>query len=194
MVAGILTDKVGGPSVMPYQPDGLWSEVVGSANYVQDHGPNLYRRSLYTFWKRTVPPPTMANFDASARESHVVRPALTNTPLQALDLMNNVTYLEAARVLAERMMKEGGKTPDARIIYGYRVATMRTPSAKENAVLFNSFAESLEKFKGDAAAAEKFVANTGEWPRDKTLNASELAAYTNIASLILNLNKTVTKD
>ena len=106
--AGILTEKIGGPSVMPYQPEGLWSEVVGSATYVQDHGPNLYRRSLYTFWKRTIPPPTMANFDASARESHVVRPALTNTPLQALDLMNNVTYLEAARVLAERMMTEGG--------------------------------------------------------------------------------------
>jgi hypothetical protein len=108
--------------------------------------------------------------------------------------MNNVTYLEAARVLAERMMKEGGKTPDARIIYGYRLATMRTPSAKENGVLFNSFADSLEKFKADGAAAEKFVSNTGEWPRDNTLNASELAAYTNIASLILNLNRTVTKD
>jgi len=194
MVSGILTERVGGPSVMPYQPDGLWSEVVGSATYVQDHGPNLYRRSLYTFWKRTVPPPTMANFDASARESHLVRPALTNTPLQALDLMNNVTYLEAARVLAERMMKEGGPTPDERIAFGYKAATLRSPSANENSVLLDTFAASLEKFKSDAAAAEKFVSNTGEWPRDKALNASELAAYTNIASLILNLNKTVMKD
>ena len=192
--AGILTEKIGGPSVMPYQPEGLWSEVVGSATYVQDHGPNLYRRSLYTFWKRTIPPPTMANFDASARESHVVRPALTNTPLQALDLMNNVTYLEAARVLAERMMTEGGDTPDDRIAYGYRAATLRSPSATENVVLLDSFADSLEKFKSDATAAEKFVSNTGEWPRDKTLNASELAAYTNVASLILNLNRTVMKD
>jgi hypothetical protein len=194
MVAGILTERIGGPSVMPYQPDGLWSEVVGSATYVQDHGPNLYRRSLYTFWKRTVPPPTMANFDASARESHMVRPALTNTPLQALDLMNNVTYLEAARVLAERMMREGGATPDGRIAFGYKAATLRSPSAKENFVLLDSFTDSLEKFKSDAAAAEKFVSNTGEWPRDRTLNVPELAAYTNVASLILNLNRTVTKD
>src|SRR5262249_22567248 len=97
-VAGLLMERVGGPSVKPYQPDGLWSEVGTGGNvYVQDHGENLYRRSLYTFWKRTIPPPSMANFDASTRESHVVRVNATNTPLQALDLMNDVTYLEAAR-------------------------------------------------------------------------------------------------
>ena len=91
-LAGLLVDKVGGPSVKPYQPEGLWNEVGGGATYVQDHGDNLYRRSLYLFWKRTVPPPAMANFDASSRESHMVKPVVTNTPLQALDLMNDVTF------------------------------------------------------------------------------------------------------
>jgi hypothetical protein len=193
-VAGLLTEKVGGPSVMPYQPEGLWSEVVGSATYVQDHGPNLYRRSLYTFSKRTVPPPTMSNFDASSRESCVVRPALTNTPLQALDLMNNVTYLETARVLAQRMMKEGGATPQDRITFGYKLATMRSPSERETFVMLDSFGYGLDRFKSDPTAAQKFVSNTGETPRDESLNATELAAYTNVASLILNLNRTVMKE
>jgi hypothetical protein len=193
-VAGLLTQKVGGPSVKPYQPDGLWSEVGGGAAYVQDHGPDLYRRSLYTFWKRTVPPPTMANFDASARESCVVRPGSTNTPLQALDLMNNVTYIEAARVLAQRMMKEGGATPSERIAFGYKLATMRTPTEAENSVLLDSFRYGLDLFQTDAASAQKFVSNTGEAPRDQSLNVSELAAYANVASLILNLNRTVMKE
>src|SRR5262249_44124693 len=103
-IAGILVNKTGGESVKPYQPAGIWKELNSSEDYVQSHGEDLSRRSLYTFWKRTVPPPTMANFDASSRESCVVRRTVTNTPLQALDLMNNTTYVEAARVVAERMM------------------------------------------------------------------------------------------
>jgi len=193
-IAGILTEKIGGPSVMPYQPEGLWSEVVGSATYEQDHGPNLYRRSLYTFWKRTIPPPTMANFDASTRESHVVRPALTNTPLQALDLMNNVTYLEAARVLAQRMMRQGGAAPRDRIAYGYKLATVRSPLPQESTVLVKALQAAQAKFKSSPENARKFVASTGEWPLDKTLDVSDLAAYTHVASLILNLNRTVMKD
>ena len=120
-VAGLLVNKIGGRSVKPYQPEGLWNEIGGGGAYVQDHGDDLYRRSLYTFWRRTIPPPSMANFDASARESHVVRPVLTNTPLQALDLMNDVTFVEAARVFAERVMKEGGTSPTDRIAYAFRV-------------------------------------------------------------------------
>jgi hypothetical protein len=192
--AGLLTHKVGGPSVKPYQPDGLWSEIGGGAAYIQDHGPDLYRRSVYTFWKRTVPPPTMANFDASARESCVVRPGSTNTPLQALDLMNNVTYVEAARVLAQRMMKEGGATPAERIAFGYKVVTMRKPTEAENSVLLDSFRYGLDMFQTDAASAQKFVSNTGEAPLEQSLDVSQLAAYTNVASLILNLNRTVMKE
>ena len=129
-IAGLLTNKIGGPSVKPYQPEGLWNEVGGGSAYVQDHGDNLYRRSLYTFWRRSIPPPSMANFDASARENHMVRPVVTNTPLQALDLMNDVAYVEAARVFAQRVIKEGGKTPPERIAYAFRVATARQPEAR----------------------------------------------------------------
>ena len=110
-ISGLLVEKIGGPSVKPYQPQGLWKELAGGEDYKQDKGEGLYRRSLYTFWKRAVPPPSMMTFDSAGREACVVRETRTNTPLQALTLMNDVTYLEAARVMAERMMMEGGATP-----------------------------------------------------------------------------------
>jgi hypothetical protein len=193
-LSGLLAERVGGPSVKPYQPDGLWNEIGGGTSYVQDHGPNLYRRSLYTFWKRTVPPPTMANFDASSRESCVVRPAVTNTPLQALDLMNNVTYVEAARVLAQRMMKQGGASPSERIAFGFKLATMHKPTSAESLVLLESFRRGLDVFHSNPGAAQIFVSHTGEAPRDETLDTSELAAYTHVASLLLNLNQAVMKE
>ncbi len=117
-VSGLLVEKLGGPSVKPYQPDGLW-EAVGytdsnTANFAQDDGENLYRRSLYTFWKRTAPPPAMSTFDAPSREACTVRRARTNTPLQALTLMNDRQFVEASRHFAARMLAEGGETPDAR--------------------------------------------------------------------------------
>jgi hypothetical protein len=192
-VAGLLVDKIGGASVRPYQPDGLWKEVNSGEEYTQEHGENLYRRSLYTFWKRSVPPPTMANFDASNRESCVVRKGLTNTPLQALDLMNDVTYLEAARVLGQRMMREGGSTPAQRIEFAFRLATARPPKAGQADILQRAFAYQLDSFKGRKDAAAKFV-KQGEAPQDASLDASELAAYTTVASLILNLNEAITKE
>ena len=174
-VAGLLVNKNGGPSVKPYQPEGLWNEIGGGGAYVQDHGDNLYRRSLYTFWRRSIPPPSMANFDASARESHMVRPVLTNTPLQALDLMNDVTFVEAARVFAERVMKEGGTSPSERIAYAFRMATARTPKKSEAAVLEDAFVDNLELFKSKPDAALKYISH-GEHQRDAKLNVSELAA------------------
>jgi hypothetical protein len=180
-LAGLLVDRVGGPSVKPYQPDGLWTEV-GGGRYVQDHGDALYRRSMYLFWKRTVPPPTMANFDASSRESHVVKPVVTNTPLQALNLMNDVTFLEAARVFAQRVMKEGGKNPVERI-----------SKSEESAILVDAFSQNLKQFKSKPEAALRYVSH-GEYPRDPQLDVSELAAYTSVASLLLNLNETVMKE
>jgi hypothetical protein len=192
-LAGLLVNKIGGRSVKPYQPEGLWNEIGGGGAYVQDHGDDLYRRSLYTFWRRTIPPPSMANFDASARESHMVRPVLTNTPLQALDLMNDVTFVEAARVFAQRVMKEGGTSPSDRIAYAFRAATMRRPKAAEAAVLEDAFVRNLELFKANAEAAVKYVSH-GEYPRDAALDVSELAAYTSVTSLILNLNELVTKE
>jgi hypothetical protein len=192
-IAGLLTKRIGGPSVKPYQPEGLWNEIGGGTPYEQDHGDNLYRRSLYTFWRRSVPPPSMANFDASAREDHMVRPVVTNTPLQALDLMNDVTYVEAARVFAQRVMKEGGKTPAERISYAFRLATARAPKPREAAILADAFRKNLEQFKSKPDAALKYV-SSGEYPRDARLDVSELAAYTSVTSLILNLHETVTKE
>ena len=192
-IAGLLVNRIGGPSVKPYQPEGLWNEIGGGGAYVQDHGDNLYRRSLYTFWRRTIPPPSMANFDASARENHVVRPVVTNTPLQALDLMNDVAYVEAARVFAQRVIRQGGKTPPERIAYAFRLATARRPKEAESEILLDAFRQNLDRFTVEPDAALKYV-SYGEYPRDAGLDVSELAAYTSVTSLILNLNETVMKE
>ncbi len=129
-VSGLLVEQLGGPSVKPYQPAGLWKELSGQ-DYVQDKGDKLYRRSLYTFWKRSSPPPSLMNFDAAGREACVVRETRTNTPLQALDLMNDVTYLEASRKLAERVMKERRTSAEERIALAFRLATARPPTPRE---------------------------------------------------------------
>jgi Protein of unknown function (DUF1553)/Protein of unknown function (DUF1549)/Concanavalin A-like lectin/glucanases superfamily/Planctomycete cytochrome C len=194
-VAGLLVEKVGGPSVKPYQPEGLWLDLTqnGSGEYVQDRGDKLYRRSLYTFWKRTIPPPTMANFDAPSRESAVLQRSVTNTPLQALNLLNDVTYLEAARVLAERMLREGGPTPANRIAFAFRLATGQRPTATESEILANALAYAHERFAGRPDAAAKFLA-VGEHPRDQKLDVKDLASYASVASVILNMDKTITKD
>jgi hypothetical protein len=191
-IAGLLVEKIGGPSVKPYQPAGLWKEINGQ-DYPQDHGGGLYRRSLYTFWKRTAPPPTMMTFDAAGRETCVVRENRTNTPLQALDLMNDVAYLEAARVLAERMMTDGGATPAERIAFGFRRATARSLSSAESRILLDSFHYYRDNYQTDAEAARKLVSH-GEHPRNEKLDASELATYTAVASLILNLDEVLTKQ
>ena len=140
-VSGLLVEKVGGPSVKPYQPEGLWADMVegGYGDYVQETGDDLYRRSLYTFWKRTLGPPTMMTFDASTRETCIVRTGRTNTPLQALNLMNDVTYVEAARRLAERMMTEGGETPEDRIGYAYLLSTAHRPPPAAREILVDGY-------------------------------------------------------
>jgi hypothetical protein len=191
-IAGLLVRKVGGPSVKPYQPPGLWEELADET-YVQDKGENLYRRSLYTFWRRTMPPPSMANFDASAREAHVVRQSVTNTPLQALNLMNDVQFLEAARVMAERVMKEGGAAPEPRIAFAFRLATGRAPSAAERKLLLDFFSFQREAFRARPDDAATYLTQ-GERPRDPALDATELAAYATVSSFILNLDETITKE
>jgi hypothetical protein len=191
--SGMLVEKIGGPSVKPYQPAGLWKELSGGDDYQQDHGDGLHRRSLYTFWKRTAPPPMMMNFDAAGREACVVRELRTNTPLQSLNLMNDVTYLEAARKMAERMMREGGSTTATRIGYGFELATARRPSEREQEILLSSFAYYRDRFQSDDKSATRYLAQ-GEAPRDQNLDARELAAYAAVASVILNLDATLTKD
>ena len=190
-LAGLLVDKVGGPSVKPYQPEGLWDQV--SQDYQQSQGDDLYRRSLYTYWKRTLGPPAMLAFDSSTRETCIVRLSRTNTPLQALNLMNDVTYVEAARRLAERMMIEGGTTPEQRVSYAYRLATAHRPRPDAQAVLLDGFHHHLGRYQADRSAALQLV-SMGERPRDETLDIAELASYTMVANLILNLDRTITKE
>jgi hypothetical protein len=192
-IAGLLVERVGGPPVKPYQPPGLWEEVSFGDSYKPDTGEGLYRRSLYTFWKRTVAPPTMVTFDASTRETCIVRANRTNTPMQALDLMNDVTYVEASRKFAERMMKEGGTTPEERINYAFRLALARPPKPAEQSVLLDTLSQFKARYHAKPDAAVKYLSQ-GNSPRDPKLDPVELAAYTSVASLIFNLDETITKE
>jgi hypothetical protein len=195
-VAGLLSPRLGGPSVKPYQPEGLWEELAGGAGegpYVQDKGPNLYRRSLYIYRKRTVPHPVMATFDAPSREICQVKRARTNTPLQALELLNDVTYVEAARGLAELMITRGGSTPDDRIAFAFRRAVSREPTEDERRVLNKGLDSYLARFRADREAAARLI-HQGERPPDDAIDPAELAAYTTAASVILNLDETITLE
>jgi hypothetical protein len=196
-VSGLLNDQIGGQSVLPYQPAGLWEEMAfgrefSAQKYVQSTGRDLYRRTMYTFWKRTVPPASLSTFDAPDRETCIVRRSRTNTPLQALVLMNDPTYVEASRKLAERMMTEASVSPEERIAFAFRLATARLPKPAEAAVLTRIFQQQLAVFQKDAAAAQKLL-SVGESKRNEKLDAAELAAWTTIASVILNLDETITK-
>jgi hypothetical protein len=192
-ISGLLVERLGGPSVRPYQPDGLWKELAEIKEYQQDHGASLYRRGLYTFWKRTVAPPSLMLFDASGREACAVRETRTNTPLQALTLLNDVTFVEASRVLAQRAIKQGGTTPDSRIEYLFRLATSRDPVAREQEIMVKGLRDHLARFQCDRGAALELI-SVGESQRDQSLDPSEHAAYTAMASLVLNLDEVVTKD
>jgi len=194
-VSGLLVDKPGGHAVKPYQPPGLWEAVSfnNSQKYVPDQGESQFRRSLYTYWKRQSPPPDMLLFDAPTREYCVVRRPRTNTPLQALALMNDLQFVEASLALAERMMREGGKNTGDRIAYAFRLATARKPGPDEIKVLQDVYKRQLADFRKDPSGAEKLL-NVGSLKPNATLDRSELAAWTTIASMILNLDETVTKS
>ena len=195
---GLLDDRIGGPSVMPYQPPGLWEEMAfgegfSAQAYVQSRGRDLYRRGMYTFWKRTVPPASLATFDAPDREKCTARRALTNTPLQALVLLNDPTYVEASRGLAQRTLAQGGKDEKSRVEYAFRLATARRPTGKEVNVLRQLLKGRQDEFRRDRSAALKLL-SVGESPRDKRFDVAELAAWTTVASAILNLDETITKQ
>ena len=190
--SGLLVEKVGGPSVKPYQPPGLWKEITGGPDYEPDKGEGLWRRSLYTFWKRTVAPPLMLNFDSAMRETCTVREVRTNTPLQALNLMNDVTFVEAARVLAERVMKER-QDPAARLELAWRSVLVRPPEKKERDLLLQNFYGQLDYYQTQPQLALELVTQ-GTRPRDASLDVAQLAAYTAMASMILNLDEAITKE
>jgi hypothetical protein len=194
-VSGLLVNKLGGRSVMPYQPEGLWEELAGGAFevYKQGQGDDLYRRSLYVYRKRTVPHPSLATFDAPSWEFCQVKRATTNTPLQALALLNDVTYIEAARKFAERIIKEGGASADERITFAFRAAVGRSPDTTELAMLRSSLERNEKRFRAAPEAASQFLSH-GDAVHDESIDAVQLAAHTAIASIILNMDETVSNN
>lgn len=197
--SGLLVDQVGGPSVNPYTPFDLWREVshYGSTpataqTFVQDHGEKLYRRSMYTYWKRTAPPPSMVTFDAPNRELCTINRASTTTPLQSLVLLNDVQFVEAARAFAERILHRTGDD-SSRLRWAFQEATTRTPSEHELAVIARTLARERARYAADPARAEAAL-RPGESPRDPALPPAEHAAWMQVATLLLNLSETVTRN
>ena len=196
VAAGLLSDKIGGPSVRPYHPPGLYEQITagnGTNQYVQGKGEDLRRRSMYTYWKRSVPHPGMLTFDAPFRESCTLRRPRTNTPLQALNLMNDPTYVEAARCVAERMLKQGGASLEARLVYGTRLLLARNPQAAELGVLRRAYERNKKSFQSDPAAAKALLA-VGSQSVDVGIDPAELAAYTAVVSVVLNSDEWITKE
>jgi len=195
-ISGLLNPLLGGPSVYPEQPEGLWRQIshfgygaFTAQAYFPDSGKETQRRSMYSFWKRTAPPPAMAIFDAPTRETCTVRRMATNTPLQALVLLNDPQYLKSARALARRMLSEGGASTGSRIAHAFRLATARSPSASELQILSRVHARELARFTQDPEAARSLLEAS-----DLSQASADLAAHTMVASTILNLNETITKQ
>jgi len=195
--SGLLHPEVGGPSVKPYQPDGLWAETTGggggsTASYEMDTGVDQYRRSLYTFWKRTVPPPDMLIFDAPTRDLCTVERQETNTPLQALMLLNNPQIIEASKALAHRAWQLPDTDPQERIAWMFRRVTSSHPQAEELDILVDYFAEEYQRYQDNPQAAEAYLA-TGNYQLPKDAPSTELAAYALVANTIFNLDEAITR-
>jgi hypothetical protein len=193
--SGLLVEKIGGPSARPYEPGDLWAgnKFGNLAKYVADTGEGLYRRSMYTFIKRTAVPANLALFDQPSREYCVIRRSRTDTPLQALDLLNDPTYLEASRMLAEHVMTAGGSSPADRIASAFKQVTCRLPNAAEASVLLDGFNRQLVHYRHNHDAATALL-KIGATPANPKLDPTELAAYTMTCSVILNLDETVTRQ
>jgi hypothetical protein len=195
-LAGLLVPKIGGPSVKPYMPDGVWDDTSKYGDlrgYKADTGEGLYRRSFYTIWKRTAAPPTMLLFDAPTREICTVKRSRTNTPLQALSLLNEVTFVEAARGLAQQMMQHGGTTPEQRIAYGFQRATARSINPAALKQLTEGLKKRITEFQAKPAEATALISQ-GATKADASLPPAELAAYTTTAAVLLNLDRVITRD
>lgn len=196
-LGGLLVPTVGGPGVKPYQPDNIWEPVgfgnSNTRNYKQDTGDSLYRRSIYTFLKRTAPPPFLASFDAPNREQSCSRRQSSNTPMQALQLLNDVQHIEAARGLAERIIRHGGNQLPDRVTWGWRVVTGRMPTDSETDIATQLLDSSVKRFAQDLEAAKALI-NYGDSDPSKDIEPAELAAHTLFANLLLNLDETVSKN
>lgn len=188
------TRTPGGPSVKPYQPAGLWEEkMFGGNRYEESQGPDLHRRSLYTLWKRTVLNPTLMTFDAPDRAICTEQRSQTCTPLQAFVTLNEKGFIEAARYLAQRVLTEGGSDLDQRIRYAFRIVVARAPSAAESAILAQVHSDLFQAYQNDLQGALDLLA-TGDAKRPDKLNQLDLAAWTGVANMLLNLDETITKE
>jgi hypothetical protein len=193
-VSGLLSKKVGGPSAKPYQPAGYWALLnFPTREWQNDKGEGLYRRGLYTYWCRTFPHPSLLAFDAPSREECTVERPRSNTPLQALVLLNDPAYVEAARVFAERIVREGGKGTEQRLQYAYRRALGRNPQAAEVTVLSELYERHRKQYQADNSATLAAI-SVGDYPVPKDLDAAELAAWTSVTRVLLNLHETITRN
>ncbi|MDG3007946.1 PSD1 and planctomycete cytochrome C domain-containing protein [Paludisphaera mucosa] len=192
-LSGLLSRKIGGPSVFPVQPDGLWQAAFnGQRTWTTSPGPDRHRRGVYTFWRRTVPYPSMAAFDAPSRELCAVKRVRTNTPLQALVTLNDPVYVEAAQGLARRIVREGGGSPEERVRYGLELCLGRPPRDEQAAPLVALYAAQLERYRSDPTAASAF-ATEPLGPLPDGLDPAELAAWTAVANVLLNLDAVLTR-
>ena len=193
--SGLLDPRIGGKPVYPYQPKGIWDGLSITKErdftYPQSKGSDLFRRSLYTFWRRTVAPANM--FDASVRNTCKVRLSTTSTPLHALTTLNDMTWVEAGRALAERVMKEAGPSPDARLTEAFRRVCARRPTPQDQQILRRALSRALAAYRADPKAAEAYL-KTGESPRDTTLDPVQHAAYANVCLAIYNLDEALNRE
>ena len=194
VVSGLFAPKVGGPSVKPYQPEGYWAHLnFPRREYQNDHGESLYRRAMYTYWQRSFLHPSLLAFDAPSREECTANRPRSNTPLQALVLLNDPIFVEGARAFAERMIRDGGKDDDARLALAYRRALSRSPRPEERAVLIDLLNRHRDHYRAHAKEADELL-HVGERPVAKDLDPAELAAWTSVARAILNLHETITRN
>jgi hypothetical protein len=194
-VSGLLTEKFGGPSVKPYQPDGYLAALnFPKRDYSASKGPDQYRRGLYTFWQRTFLHPSLVTFDAASREECTVNRSASNTPLQALVLLNDPSFVEAARVFAQNTVRgAGGKSAETRVDWAFRRALGRMPTPEERGILVDLYQKAMKKFDGDPAAARAFL-NAGDAPPLANANPVEVAATMTVTRAILNLHETITRN
>ncbi|MDF1810915.1 MAG: DUF1553 domain-containing protein [Verrucomicrobiales bacterium] len=194
-LSGLLVREIGGPGVKPYQPPGLWAEVGlgGNPKFVQDHGGKLFRRSIYTYWKRSAPHPAMVIFDAPNRETCVLKRPATNTPLQALAALNDIQIIEASRHLAGKIINEGGPEPESKVRFGFELATARKPTTGEVDTILQVYDTSLAAYTSDIDKA-KALLSAGESKRDETIPDPEHAAWTLVCSMILNLDEVLNRN
>jgi Protein of unknown function (DUF1553)/Protein of unknown function (DUF1549)/Planctomycete cytochrome C len=197
--SGLLHQELGGPSVKPYQPEGLWEAISvgvkgrGETEYIADKGEKLYRRSLYTYWRKTIPPPSMLIFDAPLKEFCEVRRVRTSTPLQALNLLNDPQMLEAARVLGSSLVEAKQLSLEEKITTAFRRIISRKPDQQEIEVLIKAYQEEYERYTSDPAAAEEFL-TVGEYPQNKSLDKIECAAMMHVATIIYTLDEAISKS